>query len=150
MKIAGIVALNRSVLIKHPINHARIDERVSRIKTPAQIVVATTTDRCDDSIADVCDASGINVFRGHPCDLLDRHYQAALQFGADVIAKIPSDCPLIDPNVIDRVFNQFIAVQSDYTSNLHPASYPDGNDTELIKTPVLETAWRNANLPMEF
>ncbi len=41
---------------------------------------------------------------------LDRHYQAAKLFNADAVVKIPSDCPLIDPNVIDRVLEFYSSI----------------------------------------
>lgn len=127
----------------------RMVERVARMKTDVAITVATTDRREDDPLAAICRAAGIPVFRGHPSDLLDRHYRAALEHGATVVAKIPSDCPLIDPSIIDGVFERFGAGDSDYTSNLHPASYPDGNDAEVMSLASLETAWREASLPME-
>lgn len=127
----------------------RMIERVSRIKTSARIVVATTLGSKDDQIVEICQAHGIEVFRGHSTDLLDRHYKAALYYGADIVAKIPSDCPLIAPAVIDKVFDKFAIGDSDYTSNLHPASYPDGNDIEVMSIAALEVAWRKAELPME-
>ena len=89
------------------------------------------------------------VFRGHPTDLLDRHYLAGLTFGARAVAKIPSDCPLIDPAVVDRVLQGFLHSGCDYCGNLHPASYPDGNDAEVMTMDALGTAWREARLPME-
>jgi len=127
----------------------RMIERIAHIKTPASIVVATTIHPEDNKILEVCRAAGIEVFSGHPTDLLDRHYQAALEYRAEVVAKIPSDCPLIDPSIIDRVFERFAIGDSDYTSNLHPTSYPDGSDVEVMNTSVLATAWREATLPME-
>lgn len=127
----------------------RMIERVARIKTPATIIVATTTASDDDPVAELCEKTGIAVFRGHPTDLLDRHYQAAREYGADVIAKIPSDCPLIDPEVIDAVFERFALGDCDYASNLHPASFPDGNDVEVMTLASLEAAWNEAHLSME-
>jgi spore coat polysaccharide biosynthesis protein SpsF len=78
--------------------------------------------------------------------VLDRHYEAARLYGADIVVKIPSDCPLIDPVVIDKVISFFLnnRYTLDYASNLHPASYPDGNDVEVMHFDALETAWRNA------
>ncbi len=127
----------------------RMVERVARIQTPVRIVIATTTDKADDALVAVCRSAGIDVFRGHPTDLLDRHLQAARHYGAEVVAKIPSDCPLIDPAVIDAVFARFARGDSDYTSNLHPASFPDGNDAEVMMIETLETAWREARLDFE-
>ncbi|MES2730216.1 MAG: acylneuraminate cytidylyltransferase, partial [Bacteroidota bacterium] len=72
----------------------RMVERVQRAKLCGQVVVAITTDPADDVLEEICLQEGLTCFRGHPLDLLDRHYQAAVQYEADVILKIPSDCPL--------------------------------------------------------
>jgi spore coat polysaccharide biosynthesis protein SpsF len=129
----------------------RMVERVRGARTPFSIVVATTQDTSDDPIAALCDSTGIPCYRGHPTDLLDRHYRAALAHGADVIAKIPSDCPLIDPAVIDRVLGVFLAAPEtyDFVSNLHPPTYPDGNDVEIMPRRILEIAWREADRDFE-
>lgn len=127
----------------------RLIERIRRVQTPARIVVATTLDQQDDRIAELCRKLEITVYRGHSTDLLDRHFQAALHYKANVIAKIPSDCPMIDPSIIDKVFETFFRAGGDYTSNLHPGSYPDGNDVEVMSFNALAVAWRKAVLPME-
>ncbi|MCB9558319.1 MAG: glycosyltransferase family protein [Deltaproteobacteria bacterium] len=129
----------------------RMVERVGAAHTPSQVVVATTTDASDDPVAELCRSHQIACFRGHPTDLLDRHYRAAQAFGADVVVKIPSDCPLIDPAVIDRVIGHYLANAAavDFVSNLHPATYPDGNDVEVMPLAVLETAHREATRALE-
>lgn len=124
-------------------------ERLQRVSAAAGLAVVTTTSPDDDLIVEHCNSLGVAVFRGHPTDLLDRHYQAAVAFGAGVIAKIPSDCPLIDPSVIDLVLDRFAVGDCDYASNLHPASFPDGNDVEVMSLAALETAWHEASLEME-
>jgi spore coat polysaccharide biosynthesis protein SpsF len=124
----------------------RMLERVLAAQTPSEVVVATTPEPADDVIEFLANAVDVRCFRGHPTDLLDRHYRAGFAFGADVVVKIPSDCPLIDPAVIDRVIGHYIAHadSADFVSNLQPGSYPDGNDVEVIPLGVLETAWREA------
>lgn len=126
-------------------------ERVKASKTPKTIVVATTTDKEDNAVTEICKQHKIKYFRGHPTDLLDRHYKTALESEADVVVKIPSDCPLICPNVIDKVLQFYIQNKDDfdYVSNLHPASYPDGHDIELMPMNVLEQAWREADKDFE-
>lgn len=129
-------------------------QQVRRMRAAAlagKIVVATTTDVTDDIIEITCISEDIPCYRGHATDLLDRHYQAALQYQADVVIKIPSDCPLIDPAVIDRVINYYLQHKQryDYVSNLHPATYPDGNDVEIMPFAVLENAWKQAQRPLE-
>jgi spore coat polysaccharide biosynthesis protein SpsF len=129
----------------------RLLERVMGASTFFDLVVATTTQAEDDPIRDLCRGMGVRCFDGHPVDLLDRHYQAARAGHADAVVKIPSDCPLIDPAIIDRVLRYFLAHQAtvDFVSNLRPPSYPDGNDVEVIPFPVLETAWAEATGPLE-
>lgn len=127
----------------------RMLERLARVCTPVDLVVATTTEASDRAIDDLCRSLGVNVFRGHPTDLLDRHYLAGLVHGAEAVAKIPSDCPLIDPAVVDRVLGRFLVGDCDYAGNLHPASFPDGNDVEVMTMSALGEAWREAELLME-
>jgi len=124
----------------------RLLERVLAANSPSDVVVATTLDRGDDVIGMIAREAGVACFRGHATDLLDRHYRAARTFRADVVVKIPSDCPLVDPQVIDRVIGDYAthASHADFVSNLHPATYPDGNDVEVIPCAVLETAWVEA------
>ncbi len=127
----------------------RMLERVLAARTPFDLVVATTTEAADDPIVQIAAAAGVRCFRGHPTDLLDRHYRAAVEAKADTVVKIPSDCPLIDPAVVDRVLAAHLASTNDYTSNLHPATYPDGNDVEAMTMAALEAAHREAAVPLE-
>ncbi|MBN1447483.1 MAG: glycosyltransferase family protein [Bacteroidetes bacterium] len=129
----------------------RMVERVSMARTPMTVVVATTTDPDDTDIRLLCNRHGIPCYSGDPYDLLDRHYRAALLYDADVVVKIPSDCPLIDPAIIDRVLSSYITYHRDhdYVSNLHPATYPDGNDVEVMPMPILHLAWREATRQFE-
>ena len=129
----------------------RMLERLAQARVPDALVVATTTDSDDDAVALASEAAGVECFRGHPTDLLDRHHAAAERAGADLVVKIPSDCPLIDPAVVDRVVTAHVerAGGVDYTSNLHPESYPDGSDVEVMAFDVLHAAWRDAKKPYE-
>ena len=123
----------------------RMLERVLAARCVRDLVVATTERREDAELAELVRRHGVRVFRGHATDLLDRHYHAALAAGADAVVKIPSDCPLIDPAAIDRVLSAFFAGDDlDYTGNLHPASWPDGNAVEVMRFAALEQAWREA------
>ncbi len=128
----------------------RMVERVrAAYRVDDLFVVATTTEPSDDPIEALCLQRGWRCYRGSTDDLLDRHYQAGVLWGAEAIAKIPSDCPLIDAAVIDRVFEYFLQNDFDYVSNLHPPSYPDGNDVEVMRMEALETAWKEATRPFE-
>jgi len=127
----------------------RMAERVQKAKLSGKTVIATSTNKEDDPIEELCIKEGLDCFRGHPTDLLDRHYNAAVKYNATFIAKIPSDCPLIDPAIIDRVYNYFFEGHFDFASNLHPATYPDGNDVEIFTAEALKTAWNEADKNFE-
>jgi spore coat polysaccharide biosynthesis protein SpsF len=120
--------------------------RVQSARFTQKVVVATTTESWDDVIVRLCREAGVAFFRGHPHDLLDRHYRALQSFPADAVVKIPSDCPLVDPRVIDKVLGFFVdhPGRYDYVSNLHPQSYPDGNDVEIMTAEALAVAYREA------
>lgn len=124
-------------------------ERLSYAKHVDEIVIATTTEAEDDVIEEICSKHTFICYRGDKYDLLDRHYCAALQSEADIVLKIPSDCPLIDYRIIDEVIRFFISGDFDYGSNLHPASYPDGNDVEVMTMAALQHAWIYAQKDFE-
>jgi spore coat polysaccharide biosynthesis protein SpsF len=129
----------------------RMIERVRAARARFDLVVATTWRAEDDAVEDLCADAGAACYRGHPTDLLDRHYRAAREAGADLVVKIPSDCPLVDPAVIDLVLDCFLIdpERFDFVSNLHPATWPDGNDVEVMRFAALEAAWREARSPWE-
>ncbi|MBU1099141.1 MAG: glycosyltransferase family protein [Bacteroidetes bacterium] len=129
----------------------RMVERVQLSRFAGRVVVATSTKPEDDIIEKLCRKNDISCFRGHPTDLLDRHYQAGLKYLAEAVVKIPSDCPLIDPKVIDKVISFYLdnIREYDFVSNLHPATYPDGNDVEIISFHKLKIAWEHATKEYE-
>lgn len=129
----------------------RMYERVSFSKHAGEIVVAITEEQSDNELHKLCHQNKIKVFRGNTFDLLDRHYQAAKKYNAEAVIKIPSDCPLIDPEIIDKVILYYINNKEkfDFVSNLHPPTYPDGNDVEVMSFETLENAWLNAKKDFE-
>ena len=129
----------------------RMYERVSFAKFAGEIVVALTNEELDNQLVLLCQKNKINYFQGSTLDLLDRHYKAAKKTSAEIVIKIPSDCPLIDHHIIDKVILYYINNREkyDFVSNLHPPSYPDGNDVEVMSFETLEAAWINAKKDFE-
>jgi spore coat polysaccharide biosynthesis protein SpsF len=119
-------------------------ERVMAADLAGTVVVATTTEDADAPIVTVAEELGVPWVRGSRDDLLDRHLLAARQHEAEAVVKIPSDCPLIDPAVVDLVIETFLEGDWDYVSNLHPATWPDGHDTEVMTMAALEVAGAEA------
>ncbi len=130
-------------MLWHVVNRARRAHLVDKV------VVAATTTRADDAIAEFCTAHGIECFRGSEADVLDRYRQAAKEYSADVVARITADCPLLDPVVVDRVIDRFLSNDCDYASNILQYTYPDGLDVEVFSVAALEQAWVEATKPSE-
>lgn len=127
-----------------------IINRLKWSKLIDEIVIATTTNKEDLVIIEFADKHGIACYAGSAEDVLDRYYQVALKFGADIIVRITADCPLIDPNIADKIINDFlIDAELDYASNTLIPTYPDGLDVEVLSLTALEIAWNNANKKSE-
>ncbi len=123
---------------------ARVIERAARSRYAHSVMVATTTLDRDDPIVRVCADLDVPVSRGSEDDVLDRYYRAACQANAGAVVRVTSDCPLLDPGVMDRVIGAFLEAKPDYASNTVQRHYPRGLDTEVFTMAALETAWREA------
>ncbi len=123
-------------------------KRAARSQMVNQILVATTVSMEDDPIVRFCETSGISFFRGSEFDVLDRYYQAASSADADVIVRLTADCPLIDPDLIDKTIHAMLDEKADFAANRLPPpyhrTYPIGLDVEVATFSALEIAWKNA------
>ena len=123
--------------------------RVRRAKLVDAVVVATSTRASDEPIVEQCDHLSVACFRGDEHDVLDRYYRAATAHQAQAVVRITSDCPLIDPDVIDRVVGRFLEQRPDFAANTLRRTYPRGLDTEVMSSAALARAWRDACKPYE-
>ena len=121
-------------------------KRLNKCKNVSKIIVATTDKPEDKVIYDYAIDRGFNSFRGSESDVLDRFYQAVRKEKPDWIVRVTSDCPLIDPILVDKLINFAHDNNTDYCSNTLVENYPDGQDIEVFKFSALEAAWKNANL----
>lgn len=121
--------------------------RTLAAKTVEQVVVATTEKPQDSAISDFCQDYPVMVFRGNETDLLDRYFRAATALDADPIVRITADCPLIDPEIIDKVVTEHIDGGYDLTANgvtPEQRTYPDGLDVGTVSYAALVRAWVEA------
>lgn len=126
-------------------------ERLKRVHHISGIIIATTENPQDDLIVKFCKEAGVLFFRGNEEDVLDRYYRAAKAFSADVIIRITSDCPLIDPEIIDAILNFYIEnyPSYDYVSNAIERTFPRGLDVEVFSFACLKKAACEAKLLYE-
>ena len=121
-------------------------ERLRSCKETPPIILATTTLKKDDVLADLAHKMGVSVFRGSEDDVLDRFAQAASSTSADSIVRLTADCPLIDPAMVDTALNLFYNARVDYLSNTIRRTYPRGLDIEIFTREALIRAAEKATL----
>ncbi len=128
---------------------ARVIERAKRAQLVDEVVLATTTDPSDDPVAAFCAERGYNFTRGSLNDVLDRYYQAAKEYKAEVIVRLTADCPVLDPDVVDETIRAQREGNFDFVANRLPPpmgrSFPIGLDTEVCTFAALERAWKEAD-----
>ena len=126
-------------------------ERLRRVRAQDLIVIATTVNAADDPIVEFCAAEGVRCTRGPELDVLRRYHEAATAVGASVVVRVTSDCPLIDPDVVDDVMRIFNASRGtlDYVSNMLEPSYPCGMAAEVMSTLALSRADVEATSPVD-
>ncbi|WP_048097144.1 cytidylyltransferase domain-containing protein [Candidatus Nitrosarchaeum limnium] len=132
-----------NVVLNYVINQVKFSKKIKKI------VVATTDLIEDDVICRNLSSQKIEFFRGSSEDVLDRYYQCAKKFSIDNIVRVTADNPLIDPNIIDLVIDEYENNKCDYVSNTLHRTYPYGTEVEVFSFKSLENAWKNAKKPSE-
>lgn len=122
-------------------------DRLKHSKNVNLIVVASTVKDSDKPVFEIARESNVGEFAGSEEDVLDRYYQAAKKFNADTIVRITADCPLIDPEIVDRLIAYYKNNNIDYV-NTGP-SFPEGVDAEVFSFAALETSWKKATKHFE-
>lgn len=132
-----------SPVIEHVVN------RLSKSELIDEIIIATSIDSNNKPLIDFCIKNDISYFVGSEDDVLDRYYQTAKENNLndnDIVIRITSDCPLIDPIIVDKVIREHISKNNDYTTNVLECTYPDGLDCEVFNFNILKETWNDANL----
>ena len=120
-------------------------ERLKQVSLLDDIVLATTTNSDDDSLVKFANNEGIQSYRGSEDDVMGRVIGAAESVDADLIVEITGDCPIIDPSIVEQTIQTYINNNSDYVSNAHIRSYPDGMDVQVFSLNVLKKSSEMTN-----
>jgi spore coat polysaccharide biosynthesis protein SpsF len=124
-------------------------DRVSASKYISKTIVATTDQKTDDALVDWLEKKGVSYFRGSESNVLSRYYEAANAYGAAHIARITSDDPFKDPEVIDKVAELYFNESLDFACNNNPPTFAEGLDTEIFSFKALSAANTAATDPFE-
>ena len=134
-------------VLKPILNRPMLELQIERLKRSKQIermVVATSDIPEDKAIIDLCRRIGVHAYAGNLDNVLDRFYQTAKRYRPDHVVRITGDCPLIDPELIDKLISFYFEQACDYVSNCRPPTLPDGLDAEVFSFHALEISWKNA------
>jgi len=118
-------------------------DRISKSKKLNKVVIATSTLEKDDVIEAFCKDYGVDCYRGSENDVMSRYYECAKKYNPDTVVRMTADCPLIDPEIIDKVVQKFKDNNVDYCANTVPpetSKFPDGSDIEVFSMKALERA----------
>lgn len=126
-------------------------ERLQRVVRASNVIVATTTNNADDPIVELCTKLSIPFFCGSEDDVLSRYFNVAAAYDADIIVRSTSDCPLIDPVIVDRTIKHFInhSPHLSYVSNCLGRTFPRGLDIEVFSRDLLNHTFYHAQQPEE-
>lgn len=132
-----------NTLLGHIIN------RLSHSKTITSVIVATTTNPADEPLVEWLKSKGIRYFRGRETDVLNRYYETAKHYNATHIARITSDDPFKDPQIIDKVASLYFTDSLDFAYNNKPPSFAEGLDVEIFSFDALRAAEATTTDPFE-
>lgn len=148
----GSTRLPRKVMQKIDKDDIVLDFVINQVKSSKKIekiIVATTNLTEDDVICEHLILQKIEFFRGSSEDVLDRYYQCAKKYTIDHIVRITADNPLIDPNIIDLVIEDYKNKKCDFATNTLQRTFPYGTEVEIFSFKSLEKAWKNAKKPSD-
>ncbi len=127
-------------------------QRISRSKKLDKLILATSDQKSDNTLAKTVEAYGFECFRGNKDDVLARFYELCKSLDlhkGDLIVRLTGDCPLHDPSIIDELIDFFTVQDLDYAANCIDPVYPDGFDAEIFTFEALEQAFNKAVKPSD-
>lgn len=122
--------------------------RILQSKLIDKLKIATTDEEGSKYIIDVANKVGVEYYQGSVDDVLSRFYYTAESEQPDIVVRFTSDCPLIDPQVIDKTIQFMLDHDYDFVAT-DSTTFPDGLGTEICKFSVLKRAFEEANLKSE-
>ena len=125
-------------MLWHVINRLKLSKKIN------EIILAIPNTKENDILEKFAKDNKVKYFKGSEEDVLSRYYEAAKEFKSDIVVRITSDCPLIDPQVVDLVIEKHLNSGADYTSNVLQRTFPRGLDIEVFNFKVLEKTQKEA------
>ena len=149
----ALLKIGKQYMLEHVVKQTKASKYVK------DVIIATTDSVKDKKIVSFCIKNNLKYFCGSNNDVLDRYYKCSKNFSLDTIIRISSDCPFIDPIIIDQIISKFSKNSFDYVSNNIEeengkwknsiCGFPQGMVVEICNFNTLEKAWKKAKKPSE-
>lgn len=136
-------------IIQNLVGKTLIDHHLNRLLKVAntdKVIVATTKEEGIGELITILKNKQVKVYQGSSDNVLDRFYNAVKNEEANYVVRVTSDCPLIDPDLMEKVIAFTIENELDYGSNILKELFPDGQDIEVFKFSALKRAFNEASL----
>lgn len=113
-------------------------KRILNAKKIDKLIIATSVDSTDDTLANYLLGKDLIVYRGSLNNVLSRFIEVSGMYHHDALVRLTADCPLVMPELLDTMITEFYKQDIDYMSNTFPPTFPDGLDIEIVRNGVLE------------
>ena len=144
--------LNLNIIIQARFNSTRLKGKIlkkinnkeillimiERLKKYKSNLIINISKKNPDKIVNFCKKNNIRYFIGSDNNVLKRYYDCATKFKSKIIVRIPSDCPLIDPKIVEKGISLFLNKRYSYISNIINPTFIDGNDVEIFNYKILK------------
>jgi len=117
-----------------------IAERLNRLDKIGSIVVVTGEKNKNALLIQEIEKLGLDYFSDNEENILDRFYNASINWKSDNIIRITADNVLFDINIIEKCYNIFKNNNYDFVS-IDKNQFPIGLNFEIFKQKVLEKSW---------
>ncbi|MBU2540202.1 glycosyltransferase family protein [Patescibacteria group bacterium] len=138
-------------MLWHLINRLKFSKRIN------EVILAIPDTKENDALEKFAEENKIKYFRGSEEDVLSRYFKAAQKFKCDLIVRMTSDCPLIDPKIADLVIEKHLNYGADFTANFLEGkrgetlerTFLHGTELEVFNFSTLENAYQQAKEPYQ-
>ena len=111
---------------------------IKRLEKLQSNIIVNISKKNSKKLIDFCKKNKIKYFVGSDNNVLKRYYDCATKFKTKIIVRIPSDCPLVDPEIVKKGLKFFLTKKYSYVSNLIYPTFIDGNDVEIFDYKTLK------------
>lgn len=149
----GSTRLPGKVLKNLSKNDSVLGVLIKRLKISKEldnIIIATTPNEKNKAIIEEAKNYNVDWYIGDEENVLKRYYDAAIKYTLNIIIRITSDCPFIDPKILDDMIKFYKLNNYDYIRNVdETTNFSKGFEIEIFNFEVLEKVFKNAKLKPE-